>query len=427
MRVAIERDWTIMLYTIADDKDLRQRANDTLLQVKTASTSQRVKTVAQVTLASYASPSIRRFDFEEKLGAGRATDRQNHLQFIAQKDTGPRNNLTSYLKWAQTAYPAKRYCVILQGHASGVDFSNPSLSLTERKSKARAHPLYRLIFGNPYSATRLSNEELKDALCNSLNGNYFDILGIDSCLMCMAEIYYDLKYCARYLIASEGLAPIRGWPIGTIVSQISASSHMTARRVGNVILNDYGRTYAHFGGATKMTTSLCSLAQADTLCRAVRSLTSALLRGLGNDVVRTAIIHARSSSPYYTIPSYVDLYDYCSRLRRMPGTLRFPEIGAACKGVEAAVRGKVVLRRRLTHRHHDSHGLSIFFPNWAVGRKTTRRQNLSRFSPLIVEYTHPRTMEDALEKLATAYSDREFADRSGWMDFLRAYLDSRKA
>src|SRR5205814_8926965 len=49
-----------------------------------------------------------------------------------------------------------------------------------------------------------------------------DILGLDTCLMSMAEVGYEVRESVRYLVAAQGFEPNTGWPWGRIASFINS-------------------------------------------------------------------------------------------------------------------------------------------------------------------------------------------------------------
>ncbi len=66
----------------------------------------------------------------------------------------------------------------------------------------------------------MSLSEIKQALQKAveIGGKKIDVLGWDACLMAMAEVGYELKDVAKYMVASEQLEGADGWPYGTIFS-----------------------------------------------------------------------------------------------------------------------------------------------------------------------------------------------------------------
>jgi hypothetical protein len=420
---AANREWTILLYTVADQRELRTYANLTLHDIDQAPGDGNVKTIAQVTLHSNNVDPIRRYDFEQKFSPVRKTDVQNKLQYIPQPDHGPLRNLKDFLVWGQREYPAKRYCVVLQGHAWGADYTIPSLALTPGVGADRRHDLTRLIFGSPRSKNHMNNRQLQAVLTSASAHKKFHLLGMDSCLMCMAEICYELRECADYIIAPEGLGPIAGWPFHPILKALNRNPSIGPAELGAAILKRYSAKYRHFGGNMKLTISLCSLRYSGELLQAMRDLVASLLHGLEDHSVRSAIIRSRLRCEYYRIPSYVDLCHFCQLLMHEPAIQQQSVLFNACGQLMAALRKRFIEEVALKRGRPDSFGLSIYFPKWQIGGK--KRPSRLEPPPLHDPFEVPDTFAKAVAKIDAAYADHEFADRSGWKKFLLDFIQAR--
>ena len=418
-----KRDWTVLLYTMADQHALRGFANDTLLDICRASGHCGVKTVAQVTFHSSVVHPIRRYDFEYKVSSSRKTDVQNKLQYVPRKNISPRRNLVEFLEWGRRRYPAKRYCVILQGHAWGVDYAMPSFKLTNETRERDRHPQYRLILGSPRSKNHLSNKELQSALTSASAQGKIHLLGMDSCLMSMAEICYQLRQCADYVVAPEGLGPIRGWPFYSILTKLNQQASMEPSALGATVLDEYSSRYRHWKGDVKLTISLCSLRYSGELMRAMQVLVRSLRDGLQVEDLCSAIVSARLRCSFIRIPTYIDLTDFCRQLKREPSVHPESPLYRACDRIEAALKGRFVDKVALKRGRTDVFGLSIYFPKWRIGgrKRASKWCQLPWTDPMAT----PNTFEEGAAKIHTAYTDHEFADLSGWKAFLLEFLKAR--
>lgn len=425
MTQTTKRDWTIMIYSMADESHLRRPADEMLQQLNTLSPSPRVKAVAQITFSSQTSHPIRRYDFESKQNVSRVADRRNGLQFAPQRDVSLRDNLSNFIRWAKRRFPAQRYCLILQGHAWGVDFSIPTLNPGKGTIRTE-HPLFRLILGSPRSHNRLSNKDLEDALTRGIAPAKFDLLGMDSCLMGMAEICYQLRNCADYLIASEGLASIRGWPIEQIISKAISKPQIDGESLGRAVLEFCVRKFQRFEPRMKMTMSLYALKKCPVLRTAARALASVLLAGLKDPETKRAITAARVRADRYTIPSYVDLYDFCDRLKPKVGRASSGRLSHACSDVMHVVRDLFVLKSVLRRGRSHSHGLSIYFPDWEIGNRQAARFRAIPHQGYHYIVATPATVHAAMTRIAAAYTAHDFAISTGWERFLIAFIEDRR-
>lgn len=96
-------------------------------------------------------------------------------------------------------YPADYVTVIISDHGGGWEGAIED-----------DHPNYKF----------MSLKEIKQALQKAveIGGKKIDVLGWDACLMAMAEVGYELKDVAKYMVASEQTEGADGWPYGTIFS-----------------------------------------------------------------------------------------------------------------------------------------------------------------------------------------------------------------
>src|SRR5437867_4433517 len=132
------------------------------------------------------------------------------------KNTGDPMTLLQFISWGINTYEAKRYMVVLAGHGSGAveDFllkdesSRDSLTLHElrdvfqlvqKKLGLRLEELKADAEKTRHSDQKL--KQLRELLADKRDR--LDILGMDSCLMSMAEVNYQLAGNVDYLVGAE--------------------------------------------------------------------------------------------------------------------------------------------------------------------------------------------------------------------------------
>ena len=232
----------------------------------------------------------------------------------------------------------------------------------------------------------LDNQEMKKVLADTaaLLGRKLDILGMDACLMSMAEVGYQIHESTDYTVGSEQTEPGGGWPYNTILAALAKNPAMTPRDLSTLIVDKYLASYT---GADNVTYSACDLSKADALVTAVAGLAGALKASLSDSAARQRLLTVRSQVQYYEVPDNIDLVDFCSLLAKSGASTA---IATACQQVIQAVSAGYVMKQGYKGSDvKNSHGVAIYFPTRTV-------------SPL--------------------YAGLDFSAKTGWDAFLKAYL-----
>src|SRR5262249_29763285 len=141
-----------------------------------------------------------------------------------------------------------RQLLVLSGHGSG--------AVGDFLSGKRAQ--------QAISITGLANalEEVTIEVFGENHEYKFDIIGMDSCLMSMAEVAYELRNRANILIGSEGFEPETGWPYKEIIPEVKNAVDTTglARKIVNKYIGYYA-DYAIAGSSVDL--SACDLSRSD--------------------------------------------------------------------------------------------------------------------------------------------------------------------
>jgi hypothetical protein len=308
--------------------------------------------------------------------------------------------------------------VVLSGHGSGAvgDFlntDNPPSALSIPKLRAVIEPIERRI------------------------GRKIDILGMDSCLMSMVEVCYELHQHIDFLIGAEGFEQNSGWPYHEILSLFKGKKQINPQNLAPLIVQEYIKYYSqyHISGVS-VDMSVIDLSNPEkikNLTAAINNLAILLKDNLYRPQIKNAVLLAHWRAQSYKFEQYSDLWDFCyllandlqsgiynleavknigqfidefDEIRTNPKY--FSEIvknaeewesirrsiEAACSSVILAINAMVPLTGYNGASSQHSHGLSIYFP-WS---KTELEKNLGLY-----------------KKLA-------FADLTKWDEFLEAYV-----
>ncbi len=147
------------------------------------------------------------------------------------------NPLDAFVSEQVSGLPrAKRYLLVLSGHGSGAvgDFLNDSDPATSLSIPELARIL---------DAARRAYEQKHGTKPR------IDILGMDSCLMSNAEVCFEIREHADYLVASEGWVANAGWPYHRVLEAfLAGGTHAddSSAAVAGRIATNYSAFYKDY-------------------------------------------------------------------------------------------------------------------------------------------------------------------------------------
>jgi Clostripain family len=354
----------------------------------------------------------------------------------AENAASPRT-LSDFITWSLGKSSGKYRMLVLSGHGAGAtgDF------LTDTNVPGG-------------QARSLSIPRLRDALTNardaavdhdviSRDAPLLHILGMDSCLMSMAEVGYEVRNATRqgadgkrirptsetseydpgaalvqYLVGSEGFVPNAGWPYGYLLEKLKekvADGHdLDPKSVGGYIVRDfvdYYRNYVAAGVSVDM--AACELARLDGLAVALDGLTNELSTAMKDPKIRDMVILAHWRAQSFKLDQNTDLGDFCDLLMKDAASGGYTMIEKACGRVTTAIAealGKSDDRRTIRQDFvgvdfQYASGLSVYFP-W----------HLAAVAP---EYS--KNGQSRFPELAP-YRTLRFPKNTGWATLLEEYL-----
>jgi hypothetical protein len=307
-------------------------------------------------------------------------------------------------------HPAEHYMVVLSGHGSGAvgDF----LSLNRQFASLGIPDLRELL--------ETVREEFRDRTFKDKTGktqhylrDKIDILGLDSCLMGMAEVAFEIRDHVDILVGAEGFEPNTGWPYDQVLRLISDNPSPTtlAKRIVREYIRFYSMSYTMSGVSTDMTAlqldamkgfadalggddGLSMLLKKALLKDAAEAKSSRKSASSNRNATRDKLILAHWETQGFKNEQHIDVWDFCDRLQD-----HFSEsspIWKACRNVKRAVKKAVLHSEYCGPAFQHAHGVSIFFP-WAN----------------ITDAAGVREMDH--------YGSLEFAARTHWDEFVRCY------
>lgn len=236
------------------------------------------------------------------------------LADLGPADMGKPETLAGFGRWARSAYPAKKYMLVVWNHGSG----------WLKSSGAKG------ISFDYETGSHINTPDLGKALKEI---GRVDVLAFDACLMQMAEVAYELKDSAEFITASEEVEAVYGYPydrlLGALAGHVSMGPEELARAVVKVYGEDYaarGETYTH---SYIKTAAMAGLRErADAFAKAVMAAGE-------KKVVKGALQDAIC----YRILQNTDLYDLA---RLITENTASPEAAAAGRGLMAYISDSLV-------------------------------------------------------------------------------------
>jgi len=371
--------WTVMLY-LAGDNNLSEECVYSLVEAKQSLTDNDKK----LTVLAQFDPAGVHAQTKRYLLSGKGSlekDAQATGWTAYETDTGEPDNLLEFVRWSMSQFPAEHFMLVLVGHGSGTD--DDFLLHDDNPPNALSIAELRYVF------EKLSND-----------GRTIDILGMDTCLMNMAEVCFELlRTNLTYLVGSEGFSPNTGWPYKRIIKKLTDKIRddekgATADWLAPQIVEEYKQFYVpYINGGISVDQSALRVKKIDEVKKKMFSLVGTLLDEFDRGVLdygkdnQNALLLAHWETQSYNGEVFVDLFDFCECL-----AVRYNKFSSdvvkRCREVQAAIKDLVVTSRVAGAAFQFSNGLSIYFP-WAVR------------SP--------------------AYGNLAFASETRWVDFLDRY------
>lgn len=390
------RAWTVLVYVAGNNgkvfpdgirlmDDLSAYARGDLVEMAQVGSSDDVAVLVQYD--TLAASEIPRLYIEQ----GRA----RIIITLDTVNTGDPACLTDFIDWAADAYPADRYALVLWSHGTG--WREEDVYQRYRRAMERAQSGDEMRAGGPGERLRnafflktagtvmtledaeergicyddasmdfLDNRELAAALDTA--SVPISLLGMDTCLMSMVEVAYQIREQAEVLVASQAVAPGTGWPYAAILQTMVDEPGLQPAALGRRIVQAYGDHYGAVsrGGGGQATLSAIDLAWLEPLGESVAHLSKRLHALYAQDLyTERAVKEARKRSQRFDDVDYVDLYDLIWRIGDVyDGDEDLLEATEAVLAHLAPGGGHAAILADVhVAQLGGAHGLSIYFPN----------------------------------------------------------------
>ncbi len=304
---AQEAEWTVMVY-MAGENNLSESLFSDLQEMKSVGSSDALNIIVQADTGSAGSfSSGDGYTHRFKVNKGSLQD----FPMGYNADMASPDELSSFISWTVSNFPAKRYCLILWDHGLGWigGEENSALGGSEAAS-------VRGILEDAGSNSFMSLSELNQALSSA--GTRFDLIEFDACLMGMWEVAAAVRDWASYLSFSQATEPATGNPYDDIFSDLSANPQMDGRQLSEVIVDDYLAYYQKgFIMDVSVTKSAVDASRVPELSAGIDHL-AALLDSSFTQTKDFLVAARQGSQAYMELPGSIDLVDFLEKLQGSP-------------------------------------------------------------------------------------------------------------
>lgn len=256
-------------------------------------------------------------------------------------DMGKPETLRDFIQWTKANYPADRYALIVWSHGNGW----------------QRDALQRPVRATSYDDEFWSAIKVWE-LPTALQGEHFDIISFDACLMQMLEVASEIRPYTDYIAASAENTPGSGYPYDRIFKAFADNPDAPTATLsqsfvtGHVENPPYKNQY--------VTQSVLDMTKIGAVETAIDGLGAAMLAN--RDALLTAVPAIRSAAPKYGNRNdgryYYDLVDIAERLQA------HADVPAGVKTAAQAVvtaNNQAVLFSEGSTLNAFTHGLAIDF------------------------------------------------------------------
>ena len=277
------------------------------------------------------------------------------------EDMGNPQNLTNFINWTVTNYPATKYMLDMWNHGGDIQG-----------------------YGwDEISGNHLSVPSLRSAIAATdyiQNGNKFELIGFDACLMATLEVASTLSQYGEYMVASEEQEPGHGWNYTPIVEALQTGAELDGAQIGFATIDGFiaqGQTEGTHG----LTLSVIDLTLIDDLTNSIESLLTKVQNEDKVELLQRARGKSQEFSKNTKSPSdsedMVDIGDMAKELKKIDASFS-TEVDAVLTDLNS-----VILYERHDDTRPKSTGLTMFLPhNKLVDASGTNSYVTANYMPI---------------------------------------------
>jgi len=340
------KEWTVMVY-LNGKNNLEDCGLIDVNEMEMIGSSDKVNVVLELgRISGYDSTNgdwkgVRRYLIRKDTDTAHVTSPV--VQDLGASDMGDYKSILAFGQWAKSAYPAKKYMLIIWNHGSGwID------------TKSRKGISY-----DDETGHNLNTPQMAMAL-KGMGG--VDLYASDACLMQMAEVLAEIKDDVPFVVGSEETMEVDGFTYDTLLGSLVKDPYMDAERLGRLVVDS---VTDHYAGIRKGSTqSLIKSAAIPGFITAVNGFADALVALNDRELVRKA----KGDTQRFSEWDNRDLYHFVKLVTDAATDAALKEKGAA---LMQSIKGDLVLYNRTVNsvsiwgamaNYDNAYGVAVYLP-----------------------------------------------------------------
>ena len=377
-----EAEWTVLLYTAADN-NLEGILMRLMNELEAIGSTDKVNFVALVDRhPDYYSGSDNWSDtryFRLERDSNLFYLASPVLEELGELNTGEAETLQGFIEWGISGFPARHYALVISDHGGG--WQGASADETSDDQMISPAGLQRAI---------------GDALGN-VGLDKLDLIVFNACLMAQLEVWSLLAPYAEYGVASEEITyGMDG--LASVMRDLAADPGISPEELGRQLVRAFSDFNSQIERGATLTMSEVQLSQLPKLQKAIDKLARSLSQNLDDAQTVLAVAQGAAHAPSFadTDRDFFGMIDLRSFLLIVQRLAKSPEVVRSAQQAQQALEDSV-LERFAGKDVPSVGGLSVFFP------------------------TLPRILDVYVNGYADILEPMPDADQSAWIQFLMQY------
>jgi hypothetical protein len=313
------KPWTVAVYMIADGMN-----GSSALDASAEQAKDDIKTALAAAGANDTVNVAMQMDFKETPGTHRLILHRHRdwIRLGREEQAGDPHVLDGFFRWMHSECPAERYIVHFWGHSSGP----VGLFFEKSPPNLRPHGLTLPELGYAFEHSR------------RILGQLVDIVLLKDCWMSTLEAASELRDGAKFMVSSQSLVPIDGWPYKEMFGCLSAGDTATVAAGLVETLGDYYDIATNRPKLSEVSFGAIDVDATRAVDEPLRALVSRLdgLDDADLATSRTALLRSSRGDP-----ALIDIVTMCEKLSDLPDV----ELGRHAADLKRAVKASAIARR----------------------------------------------------------------------------------